>query len=120
MGICSSCDSKPPTLPDVNLEAVDAGKQAQLVFKQIDVNGDGFISQVEFVKHLRSHGELLSERSAEGAMALTEMVTEFQKMDADGDKKISYDELNAFLLKKAEAGMPGASTSGSQAIAMKN
>ena len=75
------------------------------IFKSIDVNNDGRLTQAEFIKYLRKEGgeDLFGIRapthSREPEEGIKDFQSLFQKMDLDGDKVISLDEFKDSFFK---------------------
>jgi len=62
-------------------------------FTEIDVDGDGFVSEVEFTEFHTARMAAMAEAGRPMKGAATAPV--FQDMDTDGDGKLSQDELTA-------------------------
>jgi len=72
---------------DGMVTATEMTSKAELAFKNLDKNNDGFISKSEFTKLLKH----LNKEQADAVMA---------KFDGDGDGKLDYQEFKNLLNTK--------------------
>lgn len=69
-------------------------------FAEFDLNGDGYISEEEFID---SRNKKIAERAGEGRlMRGLDKLEEFADIDTDGDGTISREEFSAYQLRHQE------------------
>lgn len=73
---------------------------AMATFEDFDANGDGYITEQEFVE---ARNKRIAERAAEGRpMRGLSQAEEFKDIDADGDGRISREEFAAHQSRHAQ------------------
>lgn len=73
------------------------GRPAMATFADFDLDGDGMITEEEFVD---ARNKRISERAAEGrAMRGLSQAEEFKDIDLDGDGRINREEFEAHQLR---------------------